>query len=151
MDVFRIKNGAVLDYSPDSAGWYEATLAKEAECDQAVGYYISITNQMDAHLWIENIFFRLNNHEDGLIPIYPSRKQSHPHKLPVSLQAEHFAVEYAVPFQLIPPLVERAMGIRIRYRSYFVPLPVYKDFDHSDDNFRLFLRALQLRNEKADK
>jgi hypothetical protein len=148
-DVFRIRNGPLLDYSPDSAGWYEATMAKEAECDQAVGYLIRITNQTDTHLWIENIYFRLHDLAGGLIPIYSNREHSHPHKLPVSLQSKDFAVEYAVPFPLIPPVVEKAVGIRIRYRNYYVPMPLYKSVDHADTNFHLFIRALRLRNEGA--
>jgi hypothetical protein len=146
MTVFRITNGPLLNYSPDSAGWFEATFAKEDECDQALAYCIKITNQTDAHLWIENIFFRLHDREDGLIPIFPNRSQSYPHKLPVSLQGGHFTVEYAVPFALIPPVVAKSIGIRVRYRSYFIPMPIYKNFDLSDDNFRLFLKALRFRD-----
>lgn len=148
MSLFEITNGPLIEFYYRE-GCFETTFAKETDCDQAYAYYISITNATNARLWIENIFFRLNVsslfREHSLLPIYPNRERSYPTVLPVPL-GHRLTVQYAVPFKEIPPLVEEAVGICIRYRNYYVPIPIYTYFDYSDDGFLLFLKALRLRN-----
>jgi hypothetical protein len=145
MDPFTIRQGPLLDVIRGDG----MVICETASFDQladAIGFYVNISNSSGSHLWIDNIYFATGPSYDqrNLNPIFPNRSQAYPFRLPVDLRSG-FSIEYAVAFNQIPEMISRATGISIRYRNYYMPFPLYKSFDFSDEGFKKFIKAFQMR------
>jgi hypothetical protein len=138
--------GPLLFVAP-MEGWCDYVIASPEEIADAIGFYIAITNTSKSKIWIDNVFFVTGPcyDERSLNPIFPNRSQASPTRLPVEVRSG-FTVDYAVGFKQIPQTITNATGIRIRYRNFYIPIPIFQNFDSSDEGFHRFVAALRLQS-----
>ena len=149
MNPLKLRMGPLWN-AVQCEGWTEFEIATDEQIADSIGFYIAITNTSKAKIWIENVFFVKGPSYDerSLNPIFPNRSQSYPTRLPVSVEPG-ITVDYAVAFSQIPKLMENATCVRIRYRNFYLPLPIYQHIDSSDEGFLRFIAALRIKSQST--
>jgi hypothetical protein len=146
MHPLKLRIGPLLNVVQNE-GWNDYVIATDEQIADSIGFYIAITNTSKARLWIDNVcFLKGPSHDErSLNPIFPNRSQSYPTRLPVSLEPG-ITIDYAVAFSQIPKLMADATCVRIRYRNYYLPVPIYRHVDSSDQGFLAFIAALRMKS-----
>jgi len=142
---FQIECGPIVSFD-DKLPVCGHEFAREESLAESVGFYISVTNISTSRLRIENIFFKLRATDDdrGQLPLFADKRDAYPFKLPSSPHGG-FSVEYVVPLTWIPDVVLKAAGLRIQFRSFLLPLPIYRYCDFQEEGFSQLIRALRLK------